>query len=501
MGTADLILALDQGTTGTRAALVDAAGVRVAEAYRRHRQQHPAAGLVEHDPDEILDAVGTVLGRVLDGIAPARVAGMGITNQRETIVLWERSTGRPVAPAIVWQDGRTADRCAELRAGGAEELVRARTGLQLQPYFSATKLAWLLDHVPGARRRAERGELAAGTMDSWLAWHLTGEHVSDVTNASRTSLLDIDRLAWDDDLLELFGVPRPLLPDVVPTSRPDGLAVTSRGGPAGCELPLLAMLGDQQAALVGQACLDRGDAKCTFGTGAFLLANAGATRPPGVRGLLTSPAYQAAGDPATYCLEGAMAVAGRAIQWLSDELGLIDDAAETAALAESVPSSGGVRVVPAFQGLYAPWWAADARGSVTGLTLHSTKAHVVRATLEALAFQTRAVVDAAAHEGGIEVTALRVDGGVTANSFFTQVLADVLGRPVVRAEDSEATVRGAAFAAGLAAGLWSGPAALEALTGPSTMTGPRWDDGRRESEYADWLAAVARTLPPAPQRR
>lgn len=497
MNRHDLVLALDQGTTGTRAALVDAAGTRVAEAYRAHEQHHPSPALVEHDPDEILASVAWVLAEVLGAVEAERVAGLGITNQRETIVLWERDGGRPLARAVVWQDGRTADRCAELVAGGAEELVRARTGLPLQPYFSATKLAWLLDNVPDARGRAERGELAAGTIDAWLAWQLTGAHVSDVTNASRTLLLDIDRLDWDDELLALFHVPRAVLPDVVPSWRPGGLAVTTAAGPAGRELPLLALLGDQQAALVGHACTDEGDAKCTYGTGAFLLVNAGASRPAGVCGLLTSPAYQAGGEAARYCLEGAMAVAGRAIQWLRDELGLIAGAAETAALAASVESSGGVRVVPAFQGLYAPWWQADARGAVTGLTLHSTRAHVVRATLEALAFQTRAVIEAAEREGGLRVGELRIDGGVTGNPFFAQTLADVLGRPVLRATDAEATVRGAAFAAGLAAGIWPDVEALAPLVGETEPIEPRWSDDRREAEYADWLRAVERALPDA----
>ena len=491
----DLILALDQGTTGTRAALVDRSGVRVAEAYRAHEQHHPAPGLVEHDPGEILDSVAAVLATVLDGVSPGQVAGLGITNQRETIVLWERSGGRALAPAIVWQDGRTAERCAELVAAGAEELVRSHTGLPLQPYFSATKLAWLLDHVPGARARAQQGELAAGTIDAWLAWHLTGAHITDLTNASRTLLFDIDRLDWDDELLALFGVPRAVLPDVVPSWCPDGLATTLAHGPLGFELPLLAMLGDQQAALVGQACLTEGDAKCTYGTGAFLLVNVGAVRPAGARRLLTSPAYRAAGEPPRYCLEGAMAVAGRAVQWLAEELGVIDDVAETAALAESIPSSAGVRVVPAFQGLYAPWWEPEARGSISGLSLHSTKAHVVRATLEALAFQTRVVVDAAEREGGIPVDELRIDGGVTGNAFLAQTVADVLGRPVVRTSDAEATVRGAAFAAGLAAGIWPDASALDGLQGATDTIEPRWSADRREAEYAGWLEAVERTLP------
>ena len=319
-------------------------------------------------------------------------------------------------------------------------------------------------------------------------------HVSDVTNASRTLLFDIDRLEWDDELLELFGVPPTLLPAVGPSWHESGLATTTADGPAGRELPLLAMLGDQQAALVGQGCVNKGDAKCTYGTGAFLLVNAGVARPRRAASLLTSLAYQPGDEPAAYCLEGAMAVAGRAIQWLADELDLIDAPSESAALADSVPSSGGVRVVPAFQGLYAPWWQAGTRGSISGLTLHSTKAHVVRATLEALAFQTRVVVDAAERESGAEISELRIDGGVTANAFLTQTVADVLGRPVVRSADAEATVRGAAFAAGLAAGTWQVDA-LDALRGTTVTITPQWGEERREAEYADWLDAVERVLP------
>jgi glycerol kinase len=398
----------------------------------------------------------------------------------------------------VWQDARTAGRCAELRAAGAEALVRARTGLPLQPYFSATKLAWLLDEVPGARHRAERGELAAGTIESWLAWCGTGgpdggAHVTDVTNASRTLLLDTARLAWDEELLELFGIPAALLPEVVPSWCDGGLAETRGNGPLGVAVPLLALLGDQQAALVGQACLEPGDAECTYGTGAFLLVNAGRERPRPGAALLASPAYQEAGQPAVHCVEGSMAVAGRAVEWLADGLGVLPDPAASSAVAASVESSAGVRVVPAFQGLYAPWWDDTARGAITGLTLYAGRAHVVRATLEALAFQTRAVLDAAEAAIGFTASSLRVGGGVTANGFLLQALADVLGRPVERTVDPEATVRGITFASGLAAGAWDGPEALGPLRGPIELVEPAWDAGRREEEYADWLRAVGRT--------
>ena len=493
----DLVLALDQGTTSSRAALVDATGRRIAEHQVAHRQHHPRPGLVEHDPLELLDAIASCARRVLTEVPLERVAGVGITNQRETIVLWDRATGLPVANAIVWQDTRTADRCATLVAGGAEELVRARTGLPIQPYFSATKLGWLLDALPGARERAERGELAAGTIECWLAWRLSGgpaggAHISDVTNASRTLLFDIEALAWSDELLDLFEVPRPLLPEVVPTWRAGGFTTTSEDGPLGVALPVLAMIGDQQAALVGQGCLATGEAKCTYGSGAFLLVNTGPVRPTPGASLLASPAYQAAGSPVSYCVEGAMAVAGRAIGWLAD-VGLLESASASEAAASSVDGSAGVRVVPAFQGLYAPWWDPSARGAILGLTLHSTGAHVVRATLESLAFQTRAVVEAAEVGAGVTIPTLRVDGGATANRVLVQALADVLGRPVERAVDAEATVRGAAFAAGLAAGLWDDPELLRGLRGPVEVIEPLWAAARRDEEYADWLRAVERS--------
>ncbi len=476
---------------------MDLSGRRIAEQQLPHRQHYPQPGQVEHDPLEILETIARCARDVLADVDLARVAGVGITNQRETIVVWDRATGLPIANALVWQDTRTAGRCTELVARGAEARVRELTGLPIQPYFSATKLAWILDSVPEARTRAERGELAAGTIECWLAWNLTGAtdggaHVSDVTNASRTLLLDTERLAWSDELLTLFEVPDSVLPAVVPTSQPGGTALTRADGPLGASLPLLATIGDQQAALVGQACFAPGEAKCTYGTGAFLLVSTGSTRPTPGASLLASPAYQSADSALEYCVEGAMAVAGRAIGWLADELRAIPDSAASESIAAEVKDSGGVRFVPAFQGLYAPWWDSSARGAVLGLTLHSTRAHVVRASLESIAFQTRAVLDEVERGAGVEVATLRIDGGMTANRVFVQALADVLGRPVEMAADSEATVRGAAFSAGLAAGLWSGRDALRELRGAVEIVEPAWDATRRETEYADWLRAVER---------
>ncbi len=482
-----LILAIDQGTTSSRAAIIDETGDTVAVAQRPHAQQHPSPGYVEHDPMEILAAVTDCVAAVRDAVDREPI-GVGLTNQRETIVLWDRESGLPVAPAIVWQDTRTADHCASLAA--AELLVRERTGLTLGPYFSATKLAWLLDHVPGARARANSGELAAGTIDSWLAWHCTGRHLTDVSNASRTLLLDTRSMTWDDELLELFDIPRALLAEVVPTWRPGGIAPSLVTGPLR-GVPLLAMIGDQQAALLGQGCVAAGDAKCTYGTGAFLLAQAGVRRPEATGRLLVSPAWQSGDEPPSYCLEGPMAVAGAAIGWLAD-LGLMAEPSASADLAGSVDSSGGVRLVPAFQGLYAPWWDSSAKGALHGLTLHTTAAHIVRAAIEALAFQTRAIVETAEADAQLQIPALRIDGGATRNPVLVQTLADVLGRPVVRAVDAEATVRGAAFAAGLAAGLWTGTADLADHGRPDEAFEPRWTADRRDAEYADWLRAVER---------
>ena len=495
--TADLVLALDQGTTSSRAALVDLTGRRIAERQVPHRQHHPQPGLVEHEPLEILEAIAGCARDVLADVDLTRVAGVGITNQRETIVVWDRSTGLPIANAIVWQDTRTAARCAELVADGAEPRVRELTGLPIQPYFSATKLAWLLDAVPGARARAERGELAAGTIECWLAWNLTGAtdggaHISDVTNASRTLLLDTEQLVWSDELLTLFGVPAAVLPTVVPTSQPGGTALTRADGPLGAALA--APRDDRGSAggprRSGVPRTRRGQVHVRHRS--VPAREHRATRPAPGSSLLASPAYQSAGGAPDYCVEGAMAVAGRAIGWLADGLRAIPDSAASASVAAEVEDSGGVRFVPAFQGLYAPWWDPSARGAVLGLTLHTTRAHVVRAALESIAFQTRAVLDEAQRSAGVEVGTLRIDGGMTANRVFVQTLADALGRPVEMAADGEATVRGAAFSAGLAAGLWSDQDALRALRGAVEIVEPAWAAARRETEYADWLRAVER---------
>ncbi len=482
----DAVLVIDQGTTGSRAVVLDAAGTRLAGAYRPHRQLHPQPGFVEHDALEILAAVLACLADVLREVPERRIVGLAITNQRETVVVWDRATGRPIAPAIVWQDTRTADACTSLAAHA--DAVRRLTGLPIQPYFSATKIAWILDRVPGARSRAADGALAAGTIECWLAWNLTGAHISDATNASRTLLVDTSTFRFDEGLCELFGVPAALLPEVVPTT--GHLATTLPDRAVGLAMPLLAMIGDQQAALVGQGCVRAGQAKCTYGTGAFLLAHAGGRRPEASPSLLATPALGGPGVATTYCLEGPIAVAGRAVQWLRDEVGLIADAAETGPLAGSVEDSGGVVFVPAHQGLYAPWWDTTARGSIQGLSLHSTRAHIVRATLESIAFSTRAVLDAAHAETGLMVDELRVDGGMTGNDVFIQILADLVGVPVLRSSDHDATARGVGAAALAEAGLIEAPEQLAAST---ERVEPVLPEADRAERHRAFLRAVERS--------
>ena len=421
-----------------------------------------------------------------------RVAGIGITNQRETAVVWDRSTGEPIHRAIVWQDRRTADRCAELKAGGAEPLVRARTGLLLDPYFSATKIAWLLDNVPGARERAERGELAFGTIDSFLLWRLTGGavHATDVTNASRTLLFDIHELRWDAELCRLFGVPEALLPEVRDNSRLFGRTVA---GMFDAEIPIAGMAGDQQAALFGQACFDPGMAKSTYGTGCFMLLNTGAEAVESRNRLLTTPAYRLGGQT-TYALEGSIFVAGAAVKWLRDGIGVIASAAETEVLATQVSDNHGVYMVPAFVGLGAPYWDPDARGAIFGLTLDATVAHMTRAALEAVAYQSLDLAEAMAADGATKPAALRVDGGMTANAWLCQFLADILECPVERPRTLETTALGAAFHAGLATGLWADLDAISRIWAPQDSFEPAMDAGRRAALIAGWKAAVARTL-------
>jgi glycerol kinase len=485
------ILAIDQGTTSTRCIVFNADGDIVGIDQREHRQSYPQPGWVEHDAEEIWHNVGLVVGRALDraGLSRADVAAIGITNQRETTVLWDAATGEPVAPAIVWQDTRTDALVAGFAADGLSELFRSRCGLPLATYFAGPKLRWLLDSAPSLRARAEAGELLFGTVDTWLIWRLTGRHVTDVSNASRTMLMNLSTLDWDDDLLAAVGVPRAVLPEIVPSSSVYGESRTELPG-----VPVASALGDQQAALFGQTCFTPGEAKCTYGTGSFLLLNTGPRPVPSTRGLVTTVGYQLTGSGCVYALEGSIAVTGALVQWLRDNLGLISSAAEINDLAATVSDNGGCYIVPAFSGLFAPYWRSDARGIIAGLTGYVTRGHVARAALEATAWQVRDVVDAMAADSGVSLTSLRVDGGMTASALLMQFQADVLDVPVVRPTVAETTCLGAAYAAGLAVGFWPDLDALRANWRADRRWEPAMEPKERERGHAKWRKAVDRSL-------
>jgi glycerol kinase len=489
------ILVIDQGTTGTAVALVDRRGTFVAQFDQELPQYYPQPGWVEHNPEEIWASVQTGIRAVLQQVeARYRPVALGITNQRETTVLWERASGKPLARAIVWQDRRTAAACDVLQRSGCEAVIRARTGLLLDPYFSATKIAWLLDAIPGARARAEAGDLAVGTVDSWLIWRLTdgAAHITDRTNASRTLLYSLEAERWDSDLCRIFGVPAAILPTVTPSC--GHLATTVSAAAAGLAIPICGAAGDQQAALFGQTCFGDGQAKNTYGTGCFLLVQTGKRRVVPKGRLLSTAAVgaDAAGAPdPTYALEGSLFVAGAAVQWLRDDLGLIATAAESETVAGSVPDSGGVYVVPAFTGLGAPYWDPLARGAILGLTRGSGRAAIVRATLESIAYQSCDLVRAMAAEG-VDLRALRVDGGASANDLLMQVQADLLGIPVERGQVGETTALGAAFLAGLGCGLWASTADLAGTWQLERQFTPRINADEREARYAGWQRAVAR---------
>ena len=490
---ADHLLAIDQGTTSTRAILFDREARLVASAQRELKQHYPQIGWVEHDPEDIWnDALAVSLEALAQsGVDLSRVAAIGITNQRETVLVWNRKTGVPIHRAIVWQDRRTADRCAELKASGAEAEVMAKTGLVLDPYFSATKIDWLLDNVSGARAAAERGELAFGTVDSFLLWRLTGGavHATDATNASRTSLYDIREQHWDPDLCRLFHVPEAMLPEVRDTAGNFGVTAS---GLFDRQIPIGGMAGDQQAALIGQACFDPGMAKATYGTGGFLLVNTGGEAIASTSGLLTTIAYRLDGET-VYALEGSIFVAGAAIQWLRDGLGIISAASETDALAAAIPDSHGIYMVPAFVGLGAPHWDAEARGAIFGLTLDSTGAHLARAALEAAAYQTFDLVEAMTADGCAAPADLRVDGGMAANGWLCQFLADILQVRVQRPLNVETTALGAAFLAGLATGVWSNRDEVSRTWAPQDEFTAAMGPGRRKQLLDGWRDAVERT--------
>jgi glycerol kinase len=493
---ATYVAAIDQGTTSTRLILFDSDGRIAAMGQREHEQLHPHAGWVEHDPAEVWRRTQEVIADAL-GDASARaaeVAAIGIANQRETTVVWDRQTGEPLCNAIVWQDTRTDATVRELAGAAGVDRLRDRVGLPLSTYFSGPKLTWILENVEGARERAEGGELAFGNMDTWVLWNLTGGpdggvHATDVTNASRTMLMDLQTLDWHEPSLALMGIPRPMLPEIRSSSEVFGEAsATALGG-----RPVAGILGDQQAALFGQTCFARGEAKNTYGTGSFLLLNTG---PEIVRShsLLTSVAAKIGDRPTSYVLEGSIAVTGAAVQWLRDQLGLIGTAAEVEDLARSVEDNGGVYFVPAFSGLFAPYWRDDARGAIVGLTAYARAGHIARAVLEATAWQTREVLDEANAAAELPLRELKVDGGMTANELLMQFQADVLGVPVVRPKVTETTALGAAFAAGLAVGVWSDEAELCERWSEDRRWEPQMDEGLREREYAQWKKAVTRSF-------
>jgi len=491
--------AIDQGTTSTRFMVFDDEGREVARRQLEHEQILPKPGWVEHNPIEIAARTDEVIAGALRsaGLSGRDLSAIGITNQRETIVVWDPRTGRPWYNAIVWQDTRT-DRDIQALSSHRDELCR-RTGLPPATYFSASKLRWILDRVDGVREAAASGGAVCGTIDTWVIWNLTGGtngglHVTDVTNASRTQLMNLRTLDWDDRLLSLFDVPRAMLPRIHPSSGRNCYGTTHGHGPMGAEVPITGNLGDQHAALVGQVCFAPGEAKNTYGTGNFMLLNTGAEIVPSTAGLLTTMGYQFDGGAPTYALEGSIAVTGSAVQWLRDQLQIITSAQEIEALAASVPDSGGSYFVPAFSGLFAPYWRSDARGAIVGLSRFNTKAHLARATLEAICFQTRDVLDAMVNDSGVRLSTLRVDGGATVNDLLMQMQADILGVRVVRPVVAETTALGAAYAAGLAVGIWTDLESLRSQWKVDREWEPTWSADQREAAYAGWKKAVERSL-------
>ncbi|AKU07592.1 MULTISPECIES: glycerol kinase GlpK [Haloferax] len=496
--------AIDQGTTGTRFMVFDHDGKVVANAYEKHEQIYPEPGWVEHDANEIWDNTKKVIDEALGsaGLDAEQLEAIGITNQRETTLIWDRETGQPIHNAIVWQDRRTTDRIETLEADGKTDDVRAKTGLEPDAYFSATKAEWLLDNSDpiklqrsrpeDIRDRAADGELAFGTIDTWLIYNLTGNHITDVTNASRTMLFNIHDMEWDDELLDEFNVPRELLPEVRPSSDDDHYGETDADGFLGAEVPVAGALGDQQAALFGQTCFDAGDAKNTYGTGSFMLMNTGDEAVMSEHGLLTTVGFQRSGEPVQYALEGSIFITGAAIEWLED-MTLIDNAAESEKLARSVESTDGVYFVPAFTGLGAPHWDQRARGTIVGMTRGTRREHIVRATLESIAFQTRDVAEAMESDSDIDLSSLRVDGGAVKNNFLCQLQSNILDTEIVRPQVDETTALGAAYAAGLAVGYWETLDELRENWQVDREFAPK-DPQNVEARYGRWKEAVDRSL-------
>jgi glycerol kinase len=490
------IASIDQGTTSTRCIIFDHSGKVISVDQKEHQQIYPQPGWVEHDPIEIWDRTQKVLQGALvrANISHIDLAAIGITNQRETTVVWEKATGKPVYNAIVWQDTRTKTICDELANECGQDRFRARVGLPLATYFSGPKIKWILDHIPGIRSRAQNGEILFGNIDTWLVWNLTGGpaggvHITDVSNASRTMLMALETLDWDDEILHIMGIPRIMLPAIKASSEVYGSAAGVLSG-----VPVAGILGDQQAALFGQTCFSPGEAKNTYGTGCFMLLNTGEQPVPSKNGLLTTLGYKIGNQPAVFCLEGSIAITGALVQWLRDNLGLIQKSAEVEALANSVEDNGGIYFVPAFSGLFAPYWKSDARGAIVGMTRFINKGHIARAALEATAYQTREVLEAMDKDSGVPLKALKVDGGMVFNDTLMQFQADILGVPVIRPIIAETTALGAAYAAGLAVDFWSAVNDLRPYWQADKTWQPRMEVDQRERLYHGWKKAVERTF-------
>jgi len=502
------VAAIDQGTTSTRFMIFDHGGNVITAHQKEHRQIYPKPGWVEHDPLEIWERTVEVMNGALEkaskqySVNSDQIVAIGITNQRETTVVWDKNTGKPIYNAIVWQDTRTDVIINELANDGGQDRFRLKTGLPLATYFSGPKLKWILDNVDGARAKAENGDLLFGTIDTWLIWNLTGEHVTDVTNASRTMLMNINTLDWDEEMLRVLNIPRVVLPKIKSSSEIYGHIagaglVPAQGQPQGLflqDIPVSGDLGDQHAALFGQTCFNAGEAKNTYGTGCFMLLNTGEKPVPSKAGLLTTMGYKIGGQKAVYALEGSIAITGALIQWLRDNLGLIQSSAEVEALAKSVEDSGGIYFVPAFSGLYAPYWKSSARGAIVGMTRYINKGHIARAALEATVYQTREVLDAMEADSGVKLTALKVDGGMVFNELLMQFQSDILDVPVIRPKVAETTALGAAYAAGLAVGFWKDYDELRANWAKDKEWNPAMDTEVRKKLYSGWKKAVTRTF-------
>lgn len=485
------VAAIDQGTTSTRFIIFDHGGSVIAVDQKEHQQIYPRPGWVEHDPFEIWKRTQEVVAAALEKgkISPSDIVAVGVTNQRETTVVWDKKTGQPVCNAMVWQDTRTDAICSQLAADGGQDRFRSTTGLPLATFFSGPKIKWILDNVNGARSRAEKGELFFGNVDTWLIWNLTGAHVTDVSNASRTLLMNLKTLDWDEQILSLLSIPREMLPTIKSSSEIYGAA---RGDLKG--IPVAGDLGDQQAALFGQTCFSPGEAKNTYGTGCFMLLNTGNQPVPSKSGLLTTVGYRVGSQATVYALEGSIAITGALVQWLRDNLGIIDQSSDVEALAKTVEDSGGIYFVPAFSGLFAPYWRSEARGAILGMTRYINKGHIARAALEATAYQTREVLDAMEKDSGVKLTALKVDGGMVFDELLMQFQADLLGVPVVRPRVAETTALGAAYAAGLAVGFWKDYDELRRNWGKDKEWEPRMEASVREKLFSGWKKAVTRTF-------